>query len=301
MIARLMIGSNPLVGVDHFSFERARKVRLEESEEKALQVLRTAFAAGATGFTFSPGLRAINLLKGMRDSKDGSRIRLYPVLPALEKYWPAFMAKGTYGLVSSVLEDLSWAGKAKAMIRGGAAALTSNPLSSLGLYIDVELEKIKAASPEHWQIDTVFLGEMFTDMALSLGATNLLRTYRDAVERSGRFTAGLQTRNFAKLVAVLKTGGWTGRFPVVMAPFNPIGFQMTPTREKCEEAATGLVGLDVVGISVLAAGQLGLREACSYLRGKDYIKSVAIGTSDPKHAKETFEFLAGNFRHDDLF
>lgn len=295
MVSRLILGVNPLVGVDHFSYERARRVKQEVDLRRSMEVIQAAIGAGASGFTFSPGSQAIDILKVARDAGETRPVKLYPVLPALEKYWPAFVARGTYGLVNAVLEDLSWRGKAKAVIRGGASALTSNPVSALRLYVDVELEKIRASSPSEWVIDTVFLGEMFTDLAVSIGALKLLAAYRDAVESHRDLRAGLQTRNFVKVVQSVKADEGFDQLPVIMAPFNPLGFQMIPDRESCEALAQRVGELEVVGISVLAAGQVSVTDAANYLKDKRYISSVAIGTSNPRHAVETFGYFRHNF------
>jgi hypothetical protein len=101
----------------------------------------------------------------------------------------------------------------------------------------------------------------------------------------------LQTLNLAKLLAARDEFGLERR-PVVMAPFNPLGFQMTPDRESCEHAAAAAAGVPFVAISVLAAGQVPLSEAIEYLtRRKAYLSSVVVGTSSTRHATETFSSL----------
>jgi hypothetical protein len=291
MVAPLILGVNPLIGVDHMSADRAReKLRAGDSTDP-LEVIRAAKNAGAGGFTFSPSARVTELLKAARDAGETGPLQLYPLLPALDKYWPVFVSKGTYGLVSAILEDLSWMSKARALLKGGTTALTSDPFKALDLYVDVELSKIRAAAPKDWTVDTVFLGETFTDMLLSFRAYDLLRSFCESVESHRGIRAGVQTLNLARLLSDRDRFG-LARPPVVMAPFNPLGFQMTPDRESCERAAAGAAGVEFVAISVLAAGQVSLPKALDYLsQRKGYLSSVVVGTSNPRHATESFSSL----------
>jgi hypothetical protein len=296
MVAPLVLGVNPLIGVDHLSADRARQKLHGGDAGNPVEVVRAAIAAGAGGFTFSPSARVIDLLKMARDAGEEGPLSLYPLLPALDKYWPVFVSKGTYGLVSAILEDLSWMSKARTLLKGGATALTSDPFKALELYVDVELTKIRAAAPKSWTIDTVFLGETFTDMLLSFRAYDLLRSFCGAVESHRGVRAGLQTLNLVKLLDARAEFG-LDRPPVIMAPFNPLGFQMTPDRASCERSAAGATGVEFVAISVLAAGQVPLADAVEYLRQRrKYIASAVVGTSSPRHATESFTALRPAFR-----
>jgi hypothetical protein len=291
LVVPLILGVNPLVGVDHQSADRAReKMRAGESTQP-LEVIRSAMQAGAEGFTFSPSARVTDLLKAARDSDEPGKLKLYPLLPALDKYWPVFVSKGTYGLVSAILEDLSWVSKARTLLKGGATALTSDPFAALKLYIDVELSKIRSTAPKNWTVDAVFLGETFTDMLLSFRAYDLLRSFCEAVEGHRGVRAGLQTLNLSMLLSAREHFG-LAQTPLVMAPFNPLGFQMTPDRASCERAAEQATGVRFVAISVLAAGLVPLPEAVEYLtRRKAYLTSVVVGTSNSRHAAESFSLL----------
>lgn len=295
MVVRLMLGVNPLIGVDHQSADRAREKIRQGDSIRPLEVIRSAMQAGAEGFTFTPSSRVMDLLKLARDSGEDGVFKLYPLLPALDKYWPVFVSKGTYGLISAILEDLSWVSKARTLLKGGATALAYDPLAALRLYVDVELSKIRAAAPKSWTVDTIFLGETFTDMLLSLRSYALIRSFCESVEGHGGVRAGLQTLNLFRLLSDRSELGLR-RVPPIMAPFNPTGFQMTPDRETCERAAEQATGLEFVAISVLAGGQVSLRTAMEYLTlRKGYISSVVVGTSSPEHARETFGRLVDIF------
>lgn len=288
MVAPLILGVNPLVGVDHISSDRARQTQRSMSLQKATEVVRSAVEAGAAGLTFSPSGTIMSILRELQRSGEKSELKLYPVLPSLEKYWPVFLSRGTHGLISAIFEDLSLSAKAGALMRGSALALTLNPAAAIGLYIDIELSKIRAVSPQKWKVDTLFLGETFTDMLLSLHSYEMLDVFCRQAERHRGASPGLQTRNLVMLLSAFEHIH-SKKLPAVMAPFNPLGFQMTPNREACEAAAARSKSIEFVAISVLAAGQLSVAEAIEYLSArKSYLRSIAVGTSNPFHATDTF-------------
>ena len=84
------------------------------------------------------------------------------------------------------------------------------------------------------------------------------------------------------------------------APFNPLGFQMCPSREACEATLQDLAGSTVIGFSVLAAGYLGLDEAVRYVAGLRGLAGVAVGASTIEHACQTFGRFSRAYRRQTL-
>jgi aryl-alcohol dehydrogenase-like predicted oxidoreductase len=76
-----------------------------------------------------------------------------------------------------------------------------------------------------------------------------------------------------------------------MSPFNKIGFQMNPSREACELVARKTRNLDLIAMSILSSGMLGLDEALAYIKSFPEIRSVVVGASSEEHAKATFGAL----------
>ena len=77
-----------------------------------------------------------------------------------------------------------------------------------------------------------------------------------------------------------------------MAPFNPIGFQMSPSREQCEKALE-TSNAQVVAMSVFAAGAVRPAEAVQYVRRHPKLRSVILGASSEKHIQESFALFKG--------
>ena len=75
-----------------------------------------------------------------------------------------------------------------------------------------------------------------------------------------------------------------------MAPFNPIGFQMNPSREEAEKVLKTIPSR-MIAMSTLAAGYVKPKEAYKYISSLPEISSIIVGVSTEKHAKDTFSII----------
>ena len=78
--------------------------------------------------------------------------------------------------------------------------------------------------------------------------------------------------------------------PLLMAPFNEIGFQMNPSKEEAEKTLK-LIPSRTIAMSTLAAGYIHPKNAYKYLSSLSKIKSVVVGASTENHIKETVDFI----------
>ena len=77
--------------------------------------------------------------------------------------------------------------------------------------------------------------------------------------------------------------------PVIMSPFNKVGYQMNSSKEICESTIRNNPEVKFIAMSTLAAGYLKPREAYDYLFNEvDNIAGVVVGVSSKEHAEETF-------------
>ena len=293
---KLLLGSNPIVGADHYSSERARERAIQFNAARSLKVIEAAAHSGAQGFTFSPDSETLSLLANMDSIELPAGFGLYPLLPSLGRYWPMLVSGGPGALISEMLKDVGWATKVKATVRGGASLARGDLSGLLKSYLDIEVARIRRVVPKGLPIRGVFLGEFFTDLALSVSGTSLLDQFCGAVRDGFHMIPGLQTLNFARLARAINNSPRVCESAAIMAPFNPIGFQMNPTRSECESSLAHMSGHPVAAISVLAAGRLAIDEAVMYLSKLPSIQSVVVGTSSPSHARESFQaFVQADF------
>lgn len=285
----LILGSNPLVGVDHFISSRAIERNLRLNEGARVQVFRSARDAGATGFTFTVTSETCRFLKALDESGDLEGISLYPLVP--DDQLASTAAKdGVFSAVAGFLEGQSLMSKVRTYTSGGASVVFQDPVRAIKTYLSGEVERVRISAPSA-KVSTLLLQEAPSDLAAAFEAKHLLtEIHNHLLDRCGLFP-GYQTRNFARFVSFFTSCGLRSEDAIFMAPFNPIGFQMTPSREACETSLSSLKNAPVIAISILAGGRCTLTEAVEYLRGIRGIGSVAVGVSSINHATETFRTL----------
>ena len=291
---RLILGSNPIYGVDHFSSERARERSLRLSSDEITRVVKAAFSAGATGFNFSPQPIICSVLTSLKKEGYNRRIALYPMLPDTQTYVTTQLNSGTAGMIGRLLGDLGVTSGARAVIQGGLSWLTTDPLRAMKLYLDLEIRKLNDIMPDNSSIRAVVAHEAVTDLALALRLDRLLRTYVEHIHDKHGLYAGFVTRNFPRFIEFCEEISLPLKELVVMTPFNRIGFQMTPNRRSCEQTLEKTHMENVIAMSVMAGGQIGLGDAIKYLASLK-LKSVCVGVSTQTHAVETFQQLGQRF------
>lgn len=94
------------------------------------------------------------------------------------------------------------------------------------LISDMELAALRGL-----RVTRLFLHPQVTEIALAGGATTVFTAFAATAERLG-IAPGLLTHNPLRAAAVL--GPVLRRFAVVIAPCNPKGYKMFPSREMCE-------------------------------------------------------------------
>ncbi len=290
-VDRLLLGDNPLIGVDHLSQERARERLGRLNTGRIVEVIETAFANGAQGFLFSTHPTIYDALKQMKQCGNDTAFGIYPLLPYAQTYVRIATEKGMLGLAQEILSKLTWKAKAK-MITAGLSLATADPSAVLRAYIDAELDILNRNVPAAATLKCVLLHEIITDLATSFRTTELIKNYVWHILDEYHVKPGFATRNLTKFVSYAKEIGLNLDQIVILTPFNKVGFQMNPSREECERSLEGLQGSNVIAMSILASGYLGLEDAVEYIKQQESIRSVVVGVSTKDHASETFSYLS---------
>jgi hypothetical protein len=288
LLQRVLLGDNPFIGVDHLSQEKARETLARLNSKKIANVMVIAFSNGADGFVFSTHPTNLAALRLLKKENPELAFGLYPLLPYAQGYVRVMNEKGTMALFSEFMNKLSVGGKVKALVGGGISALTMNPYKILSTFVDAEVESFLRASNENSKLEAVFLHEIVVDLAIGLKLEELFQSYIAHINDSYHVKAGLVTRNFPRLVSYLNEIGQRLSDVIIMTPFNKVGFQMNPSRQECENILVQQSQLDVIAMSVFAAGLVGLDDAVEYVKALPNLKSVVVGVSREEHAKVTF-------------
>lgn len=289
MLKNLLIGDNAFIGVSHLSQIHARQKLQQLRLDTVVDVIAEAVACGATGYTFSVHPNNIQILKALEKTGKLKGLGIWPVLPYTAGYVRTVNEKGMTGLIRDVLSGLSFTGKAKALLSSGVSAVTLDAVRMLNTFVDMQLVSI--LSLRGVRIPTVLLHEVITDLGISLQTRQLFDSYMHHIQDKYEAMPGFVTRNFVRFVRYFRNSGLPLKDTVIMAPFNNVGFQMNPTKEACESCLSELTEGNVIAMSPLAGGYLGLDDATEYLRTLPKLAGIVVGVSSTEHAKQTFAKL----------
>jgi hypothetical protein len=289
-ILSLLVGDNPFHGISHLSQERAR-ARLGETQDcvdKATHLIELSLQNGADGFMFSVDELTLAIIKQIREHGGGQGVRLYAIAPyAYEYVRKATQTGGVSGLARNLAKELVFSSNIKVVASNAGGLLRFDLPALLKTYVAYELWRIKSVTNGKLRLESFMLHEIVTDMALALNMEKLCKSYIKFLENRG-VKPGFETRNFPYLVNKFIEWGIDFSNLTLTSSFNKMGFQMCPSKVKCEEALERSSEAEVIAMSVLAAGYLKPAEAIGYLADLKGLSGLVIGVSKEGQATETF-------------
>lgn len=282
---KLILGHNQFFGVNHLS--SARGVATEQyfsSTENVISLVRTAYRAGVSGLMLSTHERARAIAEALRaDPELSSGLHIHILLPYMAKYVRMANERGLVSMLEEILTQATWAERMAIGLKAGIGVVSKDLLAILAALIKIELLPFKGLN-----VQSVFLHNSLTDMLAALRAKEVVQFFvKNIGEEHGAcpafctLSAGL-TMSFFRDIGL--------EAPVIMAPFNPAGFQMNPSRERCEQLLQEY-SCHMVAMSVLAAGYVKPADAARYLSSVAGIDSIIFGASSPGHVTELSNVL----------
>ncbi|MBN2604090.1 MAG: hypothetical protein JXA91_08170 [Candidatus Thermoplasmatota archaeon] len=243
---------------------------------------------------FSVSETTLATLKMMAEKLGDKPIELYAIVPYAYEYVRLATQLGVVGLVKKLGKKIVLLGNSGAIFNGLKGILRVDPECLMKTYLLYELSRIKSSAGKQMNIASLMLHEVVTDMLLSMNADWLVKSYINFLSKR-KIKPGFETRNFEYLVNKFKE--WNIDFSkiVIAAPFNKVGFQMVPSKEKCEKTLAEIPESTIIAFSILAAGYLKLDEAVDYMKTLPNLKGVAVGVSKEHQSRETFKFLHKKF------
>lgn len=291
MLERILLGDNPFIGVDHLSQDKARQTLARLDTEKTAGVMKSSFQNGADGLVFSTHPTILATFQHLKATNPELSFDMYPLFPYAQGYVRMATEKGTVGMVTELMQQLTWTGKFKALLGSSLSAITKNPYKMLETVLDIEIDSFRKVAPPRANLKGIFLHEIIVDLGLSLELTDLFDTYIDHVTKNYNVKAGLVTRNFSRMIKFFEKADLPFDKVMFMTPFNKIGFQMNPSRQSCEDALASRSDLDVIAMSILSSGLLDVKEAVDYIGNLTNLRSVVVGVSREEHVVSTFSRL----------
>lgn len=285
-----LVGDNPFHGVSHLSQQRAldRGNKIIKPEYAA-NLVKLAIENGADGFMFSVTDTTLAILRILHTKYGLKGLKLFAIVPAGAEIARLMgPSGGIEGTVKSIAKRMLLSGNLPAVYSALKGVSTLNWEDVVSSYVNYEAYRIKKAA-NNQSADSLMLHEIVTDMALSLDIKEFFHAYCNLVRKCGS-DPGFETRNFAFLVRKFQEWGIDLDQIPIAAPFNKIGFQMSPSRIECEQAIGLIQHPKVIAISVLAAGYLKPLESLEYINNLN-LAGVAVAVSNETQARETFRLL----------
>lgn len=276
---RILLGDNPFFGIDHLSQERARdRLRILTSFEKITEVMEHVVELGVNGFVVSthPNLRSL-IMHMKNNTALLTKMEFYPIFPYVQGYVTKVTEKGTAGAINDILSGVNIKDKFRILMKGSIGYLMKDADRIIRSFIDLELDSVKDV-----KINTVFLHDVITDLIIGLNLKEVLEMYVNYTSKHYQKKVGLVTKNFPLLMK--KIAEWNITVSSIMTSFNPIGYQMNPSKIECENNLKQFS--KGIAMNVLAGGFVKPQFAADYL-SEINVKTAVIGMSTKEHATET--------------
>lgn len=288
----IMLGHNPFSSGDHLSAETdAMRDAHDADIPDVVSIIRQAMSQGVNGFVMSTHPRAVSICDALRADKAlTAALNLYPVLPDIAKYAREADELGLATMVSEALSGASAMQKIGMFLKGGAGLLPRDVYSMIEILMEMELLMFKGLN-----IRAVFLHQTLTDLALGLGLEGVFRFYEEHIPKKfDGAVAAYGTHNLPLLLDRLQQYGITN--PVIMAPFNKIGYRMQPSLAENEQCLYRH-HFQLVATDTSADGTLAPEDAYSYLFRQPNVASVVVEASTEVRARETFDAIRNRLNY----
>jgi len=274
-LPKIMLGSNPFHAVSYRGSEERKEFRRRfNNVESVYKVMEHSAELGVTGFHSYAKDMEIRAMVKLRE-KLGDSMTVVSILPDI---YGAMSRQAGEGAQDKNLAKIKLV--LKNMPSLISAGVTGNLLPMIDSILKTELNFIKVTRPNF-----VLLHGTLTDMACVTDQKNLLLHFKEKVLETGAIP-GLTTHNLGMTCGKLKTMGV--HFPVIEAPFNPRGFMMQPSIERCLEVRREAADVCFIGKKVLAGGSVSPAEGLAYAYRTAGVQCTVIGIGSVSEADETF-------------
>lgn len=282
---KIILGHNQFFGTDHMSAERgAERASYFSKIENVIHIIRFAYENGATGLMLSTHDNAKLIIDELaKDDELKQNLHIYVLLPYMAKYVRMSNERGMVNMVGEILGEATWKERLGIMSSGGMGVFKKDITGMLKALIDIELLPFKKLN-----LKAVFLHNTLSDMIAGLGLQGIAHFFSKHIIEKYQVAPAFCTLNSPLLMNFLNEINIIN--PVLMAPFNPIGFQMNSSKEEVEKVLRKIPS-QMIAMSTLAAGYIKPKEAYNYISTLPEIRSVVVGCSSEAHLKETMALI----------
>ncbi len=247
---KIILGHNQFFGTDHLSSERgAARASHFNNIDNVVNIIRYAFDSGATGLMLSTHENARLIIDKLSEDPVLSRhLNLYVLLPYMAKYVRKANERGIVNIAGDILGEASWSNRIELLATGSSGILKGDLITMLKMIIDIELLPFRKLN-----IKSIVLHNSLSDMIASLRLTKVVEFFYDYIKTKYEVRPAFCTLNTPILINFLTEIGIVN--PTIMAPLNPIGFQMNPSKSVVENTLKHNP-TQLIAMSTLASGYI---------------------------------------------
>jgi len=183
----ILLGDNPFFGVSHLSQEISRqKAAKSQNFNNILDVMNSSFNLGINKMVVSTHPQLNNLIQHIKNNSQLiDKFEFYPILPYAQGYVSKVNEMGMINALKDILKSASFQNKISIIAKGGLGALRKDFFKLFKVLIDIELLKLQDS-----KINTVFLHDVLTDLALSLGMKKVFQTFQEHIHEKHKAKSG---------------------------------------------------------------------------------------------------------------
>lgn len=282
VLDKVVLGHNPLFGVDHLSTSRGQAREMQFSNTGAIQkLILAAVDFGASGMMMSTHPRSLDVLRVIAANPEArDSLNMYPLVPYAQKYVTMANEKGWVNSILDTLNSTTLSEKSRLLISGARALLGNRVRGLIEGLLEIELSAFRKSS-----VRAIFLHDICTDLILGLNLKDVLMFFIELIETKYKCKAAFATKNPVRFLKCMQT--WGIKSPIILIHLNKIGFSMNPSRLAVEQAIAE-TDCHVMAMSALASGFLRPDDAFRYLGELGTVESATVGVSSQTHIEETF-------------
>lgn len=281
----LILGHNQFIGISHISDERSREREKRFSDvENIYNVVEKAAEFGYRGMIIETHPRMLEFLEYYKNNRTFD-MEFYLQLPYVQGYIQKMNENGLFSLIKDIIHRSGFKNTSVITVKNMINLAKKDYFSLAVSFLELEIIPFM-----DFNIKTVLLHNVFTDMLLSLGISDCMKAYIDYVADDMDLNPGFITLNFQLFQSCLEK--WNIKYPLVMTPINPGGYDMNPSKASVEAAIRKYPG-EVIAMNVLGGGAFSVDNAHDYLISLGKLKFCVVGASSEKHLKELMEVFRG--------
>jgi len=282
----LILGHNQFIGISHISEVKSREREKKFSNVKNIYILaEKAAELGYKGMIIETHPRMLEFLEYYKNNKTFD-IDFYLQLPYAQGYIQKMNENGLSGVIKDITR------------RSGLKNISTMALKNIKnlakqdyFSMAISFLQLEIAPFVDFNLKTLFLHNVLTDLLLSLNLSFGFKEYIRHVNKEMGLNPGFITLNFSLFKSNFEK--WNIQPPLVMTPINLGGYDMNPTKEAVEAAIKEYDG-GIIGMNILGGGAFSVNEVHNYLKSFSNIKTCAVGASSEKHLRELMEIFKGS-------